>query len=49
MDTIGRRVRMKEVSGVRFQWQWKRDFSVENNNDAEMGTNVGAVEGELFI
>ncbi len=39
----------QQASGAQVWWQRKWDFSVENNNDAEMGTNVGPIEGELFI
>ena len=39
----------RQASGAWFWWQWKWDFSVVKNNVAEMETNVGPTEGELFI
>jgi hypothetical protein len=36
---------MKKIAGIWFWWQQKWDFSVENDNDAYMGTNVGPIEG----
>ncbi len=40
---------LRWTAGIRLPVAAEKRFLMENNNDGEIGTNVGPIEEELFI